>query len=57
MTIDKFNKLTIKEREKCVQDYLNYLEAEGVAIKMSNGKYRMKTQKEIQKELDNIVNN
>lgn len=42
-------------RVEIVQKELNYLETEGVVVKIGD-KYRMKTPKEIQKELQDIFN-
>jgi len=52
----EFLSLTEDQRIEVVQHHLNYLEKEGMVIKMSNGKYRLKTEKEIQEELENILN-
>lgn len=53
----KNNKHTTIEQIKIVENELNYLEKEGIVIKMPNGKYRIKTQKEIEQEIQNILNN
>ena len=56
MSEKEFNTLSPEDREKTVQQYLDYLVTEGVAVLMDNGKYRMKTEKEIENEIQNIYN-
>ena len=53
----EFNSLSQENREKTVQKHLDYLLSEGVVVLMDNGNYRMKTKKEIEKEIQNIYNN
>jgi hypothetical protein len=48
--------MTYKEQIQQVQNALNYLIAEGIAVEDGEGKYRLKTNKEIQEELDNAYN-
>lgn len=54
MILKKFLNLTPKQKEKIIQDHLNYLLEEGVVVKMGD-KYRLKTKKEIEKELQIII--
>jgi hypothetical protein len=56
MTEHEFNLLSLEDREKAVQQHLDYLVTEGVAVLMDNGKYRMKTEAEIETEIQNIYN-
>jgi hypothetical protein len=50
-----FNDLPEAEKEKIIQKEMDYLLAEGVVVKMGD-KYRMKTEKEIQQEIESIYN-
>jgi hypothetical protein len=50
-----FNSLPEVEKEKIIQKELDYLLAEGVVVKVGD-KYRMKTKKEIQQEIENTYN-
>ena len=56
MTDKEYLSLTEDQRIEVVQHHLDYLEKEGMVIKMANGNYRLKTEKEIQEELENILN-
>jgi hypothetical protein len=56
MSKKEFNSLSQENREKTVQKHLDYLLSEGVVVLMDNGNYRMKTEKEIEKEIQNIYN-
>jgi hypothetical protein len=54
MSWENFADLSLEEREEMIQSHLNYLLEEGVVKKMGD-KYRLKTDKEIQKELQDIL--
>ena len=45
----------MNETEQYIQQYLDYLVMEGVAVKMENGNYRMKTPEEIEVELEKVI--
>jgi len=55
MSDSEFINLNENQQIKVVQHHLNYLEKEGVVVKMENGNYRLKTKKEIKQELENIL--
>jgi hypothetical protein len=53
-TQEAFKSLNInsqKDLEQEIQSQLNYLVSEGFVIELPNGKFRMKSQKELQSEL------
>ena len=54
MSWQNFADLSLKEREQIIQNHLNYLLEEGV-VKKKGDKYYLKTDKEIQKELQDIL--
>ena len=56
MNNEEYNDPATLEHIKMIESELKYLEKEGVVVKMSNGNYRIKTQKEIQQEIQNIIN-
>jgi len=56
MTNKEYLHLSEEDKIKVVQHHLNYLEKEGIAVKMPNGNYRLKTEKEIKQEIENIIN-
>jgi hypothetical protein len=43
-----------EELEIHIQNELNYMVAEGLAVQLPNGNYRLKTAEENQKELDEL---
>ena len=45
-----------EQLEQYIENYCEYLVEEGVAVRMENGRYRMKTEEEIEKEIQDIVN-
>lgn len=51
-----FKTMTYDEQIEQVRNSLNYLIAEGVVIETSPGMYRLKTDKELKQELDDISN-
>jgi hypothetical protein len=59
----KFNKLNPfdenqeKEQRQHIQDVLNYFLSEGVVVETKKGYYRLKTNKEIQREIAEICKN
>jgi hypothetical protein len=55
MTIKQYNNLPDKDKEKIIQNELDYLLTEGVVVKVGD-KYRLKTKQEIQQEIENIYN-
>jgi len=55
MTMKQYNNLPDKEKEKLVQNELDYLLTEGVVVKVGD-KYRLKTEQEIEQEIKNIYN-
>ena len=48
--------MTRKEQIQQVQNALDYLIAEGIAVEDGKGLYRLKTKKELEKEMEEIVN-
>lgn len=44
----------MNETEEYIQKHLDYLVLEGVAVKMKNGNYRLKTSEEIEVELEEL---
>lgn len=54
MSWENFTGLSLKEREEIIQNHLNYLLQEGVVKKVGD-KYRLKSDQEIQKELQDIL--
>lgn len=56
MSDKEYISLSEDQQMEAVQHHLNYLEKEGMVVKMKNGNYRLKTEKEIQQELENIIN-
>lgn len=56
MSDKEYLSLTEDQKIEVVQHHLNYLEKEGMVVKMKNGKYRIKTEKEIKQELEDIIN-
>lgn len=54
MSWENFADLSSEEREEMIQSHLNYLLEEGVVKKIGD-KYRLKTDQEIQKELQDIL--
>jgi|LauGreDrversion4_2_1035121.scaffolds.fasta_scaffold3787255_2 hypothetical protein len=49
-------KITSQEDlENWIQNYCEYLVAEGIAGEKSNGKYYIKTEEQIKKELEEII--
>jgi len=55
MSWQNFEDLSSEDQVKVVQKELDYLEAEGVVVKIGD-KYRMKTPQEIKKEIQDIFN-
>ncbi len=51
----KFSDLSEQDRTNAIQKHMDYLLEEGVVVKTGD-KYRLKTEKEIQKEIQNIFN-
>jgi hypothetical protein len=56
MSDKEYLSLTEDQKIEVVQHHLNYLEKEGMVVKMKNGNYRIKTEKEIKQELEDIIN-
>lgn len=56
MSDKEYLSLTEDQKIEVVQHHLNYLEKEGMVVKMKNGNYRLKTEKEIKQELEDIIN-
>jgi DNA-binding transcriptional ArsR family regulator len=56
MSDKEYLSLTEDQKIEAVQHHLNYLEKEGMVVKMKNGNYRLKTEKEIKQELEDIIN-
>lgn len=56
MNNKEYLNLTEEQRIEVVQHHLDYLEKEGMVVKMKNGKYRLKTEKEIKQEINDILN-
>ena len=48
--------MTQKEKRQAVVDTLEYLIAEGMAVRLSNGRYRLKTERELEKEMEALLN-
>lgn len=46
--------MTYKQQYEAVQKHMEYLVAEGIAVKIGN-EYRLKTKKEIKQELEEIL--
>jgi hypothetical protein len=55
MAWENFADLSEQDRETVIQNHMDYLLKEGVVIKIGD-KYRLKTDKEIQNEIQNIFN-
>ena len=47
--------MTYEEQIEHVQNALNYLVAEGIAVEDGKGLYRLKTDKELKLEMDKIL--
>lgn len=56
MSDKEYLSLTEDQKIEVVQHHLNYLEKEGMVVKMKNGNYRLKTEEEIKQELEDIIN-
>jgi hypothetical protein len=54
MSWENFADISRKDQEEMIQNHLNYLLEEGVVKKIGD-KYRLKTNQEIQKELQDIL--
>jgi hypothetical protein len=52
---ENFADLSEQDRTNVIQKHLDYLLEEGVVVKIDD-KYRLKTDKEIQNEIQNIFN-
>lgn len=47
--------MTLEEKRQAVVDTLEYLINEGMAIKLSDGRYRLKTERELEKEMEALL--
>ena len=45
---------TQEKLERYIQAQLDYQVAEGIAVRMENGNYRLKTEKELKQDLESI---
>jgi hypothetical protein len=48
--------MTYNEKYKAVENTLKYLVEEGIAVKLKDGNYRLKTDLELEEELNNLLN-
>lgn len=48
--------MTYKEKRQAVVETLEYLIAEGMAVKLKDGRYRLKSEKELEKEMEALLN-
>jgi hypothetical protein len=48
--------MTYKEKRQAVVETLEYLIAEGMAVKLSDGRYRLKTERELEQEMEALLN-
>ena len=48
--------MTNKQKHQAVEKALQYLIEEGMVIKQNDGKYRLKTELELKKEMEVILN-
>jgi hypothetical protein len=48
--------MTYKEKHQAVVDTLEYLIEEGMAVRLSDGRYRLKTERELEKEMEALLN-
>lgn len=48
--------MTQVEKRQAVEDTLKYLIEEGMVIKLSDGRYRLKSESELELEMDRILN-
>ena len=48
--------MTKKEKVKQIQQTLDYLIAEGMVVEVAKGQFRLRTEEELNKELENCYN-
>lgn len=48
--------MTYKEKRQAVEDTLQYLIDEGMAVKLKDGRYRLKTERELEQEMEALHN-
>ena len=48
--------MTNKEKKQMVIDTLEYMISEGMVVKLSDGRYRLKSERELEKEMEALLN-
>jgi hypothetical protein len=48
--------MTNKEKKQKVINTLEYMINEGMVVKLSDGRYRLKTERELEKEMEALLN-
>ena len=48
--------MTNKEKKQMVVDTLQYMIDEGMVVKLSDGRYRLKSERELEQEMEALLN-